>query len=106
MNRLSEIVLATVAQPDFQATLAKQGTDPMPMNPDQFAALLLKHDQNWSQARLTSAFNNAYDQHVALQQKIPVYINYFTLRVNDDGSISTFRDLYGHDARMAAALRL
>jgi tripartite-type tricarboxylate transporter receptor subunit TctC len=40
VNRVSENILATVAQPDFQATLAKQGTDPMPMNPDQFAAFL------------------------------------------------------------------
>ena len=40
VNRVSDIVLATVAQPDFQATLAKQGTDPMPMNPEQFAAFL------------------------------------------------------------------
>jgi tripartite-type tricarboxylate transporter receptor subunit TctC len=40
VNRVSDIVLAAVKQPDFQATLAKQGTDPMPMNPDQFAAFL------------------------------------------------------------------
>ena len=26
--------------------------------------------------------------------------------MNEDGSISTFNDLYGHDARMAAALKL
>ena len=26
------------------------------------------------------------------------------MRVNDDGSISTFRDMYGHDSRMIAAL--
>ncbi len=41
---------------------------------------------------------------VGLHRHIPVYISYFTLRVNEDGSITTFRDLYGHDARMAAAL--
>jgi hypothetical protein len=33
-----------------------------------------------------------------------VHITYFTLWVNDDGSVSTFGDLYGHDARIAAAL--
>jgi murein L,D-transpeptidase YcbB/YkuD len=75
-------------------------------NPDQLAMLLLKHDQHWSSARTVSALENSYDQHVALQQKIPVYVAYFTLRVNEDGSIATFNDLYGHDARMAAALRL
>jgi len=75
-------------------------------NPDQLAATLLKHDQGWTAGRVASAIQTGYDTHVALNQKIPVYITYFTLRVNDDGSISTFGDLYGHDARMAAALRL
>jgi murein L,D-transpeptidase YcbB/YkuD len=75
-------------------------------NPDQLAAVLLKQDQHWSQAQTMSAIENGYDQHIALQQKIPVYISYFTLKVNDDGSVSTYGDIYGHDARMAAALRL
>ncbi len=73
-------------------------------NPDQLAAILLKQDQGWSAANVASAIEGAGDQHVALKQKIPVYVNYFTLWVNDDGSISTFNDIYGHDARMAAAL--
>jgi L,D-transpeptidase YcbB len=75
-------------------------------NPDQLAAVLLKQDQNWSQSRTMSAVETGYDQHIALRQKIPVYITYFTLKINDDGSVSTFGDLYGHDARMAAALKL
>jgi hypothetical protein len=33
-----------------------------------------------------------------------VHITYFTLRVNEDGSFTSFNDLYGHDARMAAIL--
>lgn len=73
-------------------------------NPDQLAFVLLKHDQGWTEARVASAIRGSGDNHVGLQQKIPVYISYFTLRVNDDGSISTFGDLYGHDARMIAAL--
>ena len=73
-------------------------------NPDQLALTLLKQVQGWSAAQVASAIRNSEDQQVALKQKIPVYINYFTLRVNDDGSISTFRDLYGHDSRMASAL--
>jgi hypothetical protein len=73
-------------------------------NPDQFALALLKHDQGWTRACVADAIRGRGDNHVVLQQKIPVYISYFTLKVNDDGSISTFRDLYGHDARMADAL--
>jgi murein L,D-transpeptidase YcbB/YkuD len=75
-------------------------------NPDQLAATLLKEDQGWSYGRVASAIQGGPDQHIALREKIPVYITYFTLRVNEDGSISTFGDIYGHDARMAAALRL
>jgi murein L,D-transpeptidase YcbB/YkuD len=75
-------------------------------NADQLAAVILKHDQNWSAACTESAFDTGYDEHVALRHKVPVYITYFTYRVNTDGSVSTFNDIYGHDARMAAALRL
>jgi murein L,D-transpeptidase YcbB/YkuD len=73
-------------------------------NPDELAAILLNYDQGWSAARVASAIQNGYDQHVALSRKIPVHITYFTLWVNDDQSMSTIGDLYGHDARMAAAL--
>jgi L,D-transpeptidase YcbB len=73
-------------------------------NPDELAAILLDYDQGWSAARVESAIQNGYDQHVALRHKIPVHITYFTLWVNDDGSMSNFGDLYGHDARMATAL--
>ena len=75
-------------------------------NPDEFAAVLLKHDRGWSEARTEQAMEDGYDSHVALQQKIPVYITYFTLKVNEDGSLTSYGDIYGHDARMAAALRL
>jgi L,D-transpeptidase YcbB len=72
-------------------------------NPQQLALLLLHHDQGWSQAQIESALDGE-DNHIQLKTHIPVYITYFTLKVNDDGSISTFNDIYGHDARMAAAL--
>ena len=73
-------------------------------NPNLLAQVLLKKDKNWSEARVESTFDAGDDNHIALDQKIPVYITYFTLRVNEDGSFSSFNDLYGHDARMSAAL--
>jgi len=73
-------------------------------NPQALALLLLHHDQGWSQAQINSAIETSEDNHIALQHQIPVYITYFTIKVNDDGSISKFNDVYGHDARMAAAL--
>jgi hypothetical protein len=70
---------------------------------DRLALLLLQQDQGWTGSRVAAAVHNAYDQHVALREAIPAYVTYFTLRVNDDGSTTTFADIYGHDARMAAA---
>jgi murein L,D-transpeptidase YcbB/YkuD len=75
-------------------------------NPDQLAAAILSHDQGWSPARTLSAMDASYDWQIPLRQKIPVHITYFTAKVNPDGSVSTYGDLYGHDARMAAALGL
>jgi len=75
-------------------------------DPDRLAAILMKRDKGWSRARTFSALETGYDHQVPLRQKIPVHVTYFTLKVNADGSISTYRDLYGHDARMAGALRL
>jgi murein L,D-transpeptidase YcbB/YkuD len=73
--------------------------------PDQLATVLLHHDQGWTAARVAATVQSGGpDDHVELKHHIPVYITYFTAKVNDDGSLSTFRDLYGHDARMIAAL--
>jgi L,D-transpeptidase YcbB len=72
-------------------------------NPQELALILLHHDQGWTQANIDQALYGE-DNHVQLKTKIPVYITYFTVKVNDDGSVSTFNDIYGHDARMIAAL--
>ncbi|MGD0531494.1 MAG: L,D-transpeptidase family protein [Methyloceanibacter sp.] len=48
-------------------------------HPDQLALTLLKQDQGWSAGQVASAMQTSYDQHVALNQDIPVYITYFTL---------------------------
>ena len=74
-------------------------------NPDQLAVTLLGKDQGWTAQKVASTIESGIeDQHVGLKQKIPVYITYFTLKVNDDGSLATYNDIYGHDARMASAM--
>ena len=75
-------------------------------NPDRLAAIIMKRDKGWSEGRTFSALETGYDHQVPLSRKIPVHVTYFTLKVNADGSISTCRDIYGHDARIARALRL
>ena len=73
-------------------------------NPDKLATLILSRDQGWDASRVASAVHGSDDNHITLKQKVPVHITYFTMKVNEDGSVSTFRDLYGHDARIIAAL--
>jgi L,D-transpeptidase YcbB len=74
-------------------------------NPDQFATVLLGHDQNWSAAQVQSAMHGHIDANkVVLKQPIPVYVTYFTAQVDEDGSLTQYRDLYAHDRRMIAAL--
>jgi L,D-transpeptidase YcbB len=73
-------------------------------NPNLLAQAILKRDKGWSEARVESTFDAGDDHQVALDQKIPVYVTYFTLRVNEDGTFTSFNDLYGHDSRMTAAL--
>ena len=72
-------------------------------NPEQLATILLQQDQGWSAER-SFGDRRTPDFQVPLRQKIPVYITYFTLKAGGDGSIATFRDLYGHDARMASVM--
>ncbi|MBC7781547.1 MAG: tripartite tricarboxylate transporter substrate binding protein [Proteobacteria bacterium] len=40
VNRLSGLIVGYVAQPDFKASLAKQGMDPMPLDAAQFSKFL------------------------------------------------------------------
>ena len=74
-------------------------------DPGELAAIIMKRDQGWSDGRVVTALETGYDQQVPLKGGF-LSTSLFTLKVNDDGSLSTCRDIYGHDARMAAALSL
>ena len=41
---------------------------------------------------------------VTLSKQIPVHVTYFTAVAGEDGYVSYFGDVYGHDNRLAAAL--
>jgi len=74
-------------------------------NPDQFATVLLGHDQGWDASRVNAAMHGNIDSNkILLKQHIPVYLTYFTAKVEEDGKLTQYRDLYGHDRRMIAAL--
>jgi hypothetical protein len=45
-----------------------------------------------------------YNNEVQLQRHIPVHVTYFTAVAGEDGQVSYFSDIYGHDNRVLAAL--
>ena len=74
-------------------------------NPLKLAELLLSREDGWSRGRINATVRSGRNNHVKLSRKIPVHMTYFTARVRSDGSVAYFGDLYGHDARMARALK-
>jgi murein L,D-transpeptidase YcbB/YkuD len=75
-------------------------------NPDRLATVLLQHDQGWTAGQVNAAMQHGGDAYaVQLKNNIPVYLTYFTAKVDEDGTLKQYRDLYGHDRRVLAALK-
>jgi murein L,D-transpeptidase YcbB/YkuD len=73
-------------------------------NPDQLAHVILSRRGDWTMDRIKKTIGSSYDQHVRLSSPVPVHITYFTLSVGEDGALQTRPDVYGQDARLAAAI--
>ncbi|WP_171015914.1 L,D-transpeptidase family protein [Devosia sp. FKR38] len=74
-------------------------------NPMEFAGALMANEPNISRASLEAMFGSA-ERWVNPQTQIPVHIAYFTIRVEADGSLRSFNDIYGHNAKLIAAMGL
>jgi murein L,D-transpeptidase YcbB/YkuD len=74
-------------------------------NPMEFADALMANEPNISRASLEAMFG-ASERWVNPEKQIPVHIAYFTLRVDADGALKSFGDVYGHNASLIAAMGL
>ena len=74
-------------------------------NPMDFAGALLAKDTSLSRNMLQSQFGTR-ERWNNLSDHIPVHLAYFTLRVDQDGHIHSFRDIYGHNTRLKQMLNL
>jgi len=74
-------------------------------NPNRLAELLLAEDKGWSPGKVRELIAGGPDNHITLSHKIPVYINYFTVWIDEAGRPQFRDDYYGHDQRMMDALR-
>ena len=61
-------------------------------------ALALLRDQGWDAGRLDATFAAQKTRRVALSQPVPVFLDYRTAYVDDDGRLNLRDDLYGHDS--------
>ena len=75
-------------------------------NPVRLAELVFGSDRNWTQTDVTNLLTQRAPQNnrVDLNRRIPVHNVYFTLVANEDGSVASITDVYGHDKRIQAVL--
>jgi murein L,D-transpeptidase YcbB/YkuD len=72
--------------------------------PGELAEYLLRDDPEWTPERMARAMNGGVETFVALKEKRPVAIVYFTAWVDTDGRLNFRDDVYGHDERLASEL--
>ena len=64
--------------------------------PNDLAVALLG-DQGWTKARLDAAYASQKTQRVELAEPVPVFLDYRTAFIGEDGRLQLRADLYGHD---------
>jgi murein L,D-transpeptidase YcbB/YkuD len=74
-------------------------------DPMAFAEALMANEPNISRNSLEAMFGPS-ERWVNPQTQIPVHLAYFTLRVEADGTIRSYGDVYGHHAKLIAAMGL
>ena len=71
--------------------------------PRKMAEIILSEDKGWPSEKIGSMMAGLTTD-VTLSKPVPVYVTYFTARVNSDGKLETYSDIYGHDSRLREAL--
>jgi murein L,D-transpeptidase YcbB/YkuD len=74
-------------------------------NPMEFAGALLKLEPTLNAETLEASFGPK-EKWFNLENHIPVHISYFTLRVDEDGTIRSYGDVYGANKKLIQLLEL
>jgi L,D-transpeptidase YcbB len=72
--------------------------------PRDLAIAILEDDPNWTPEKIDAAMHSGKELSYTLQNKIPVYIGYFTAWVTKDGKIRFYEDVYENDDRLFTIL--
>lgn len=73
-------------------------------DPVQLAKWVLRDRPEWTQEKLDSAMTRRTPLDVPVTEAIPIYILYGTAIAERSGDMRFYRDVYGHDRRLAALL--
>ncbi len=74
-------------------------------HPAEMAHWLLRDKPEWTMERVENAMHGGPDNNtVRLTRPVPILIVYGTAIVQEDGEVDFYRDVYGHDASLEAAL--
>jgi len=73
--------------------------------PEDLAVWVLQGQGDWDLAKVQEAMNGGQDNHtVSLKTPLPITIFYVTARVDEDGAVHFFDDIYGYDAQLQEVL--
>jgi murein L,D-transpeptidase YcbB/YkuD len=67
--------------------------------PMKLAQHLLAAEGKWDQQKIDKIFASGREQGVKLDKPLDVFIEYYTVRVDDDGSVHFLADIYKHVRR-------
>ncbi len=74
-------------------------------DPLKLAEVLLGSDKGWGRSKINALVSSGpKNNQIALSEKIPVHIAYFTASIDDRGKLSLFKDIYGHEKRLQMGL--
>ena len=72
-------------------------------NHRKVAEVLLAEDKGWDAAKVGGLYGGG-TRDITLDKPVPVYLTYFTVRVDENGKLQKYGDIYGNDERVSSAL--
>lgn len=72
--------------------------------PAKLAAFLLRDTGKWDSTAINTAMKAGKERYVTLENKIPVFIAYFTAFTDREGRLNFRKDIYNLDARLASMI--
>lgn len=73
--------------------------------PVELAEIILDYDKGWDKDKVKDLIRSGpLNNEVAIDKRVMINLVYFTMRVEDDGKLRSFPDIYGHERRVIQAL--